>query len=97
MCLDIGHAFTSGLDAAAWANFLREHGDRVAHVHLDDTRRGDDENLPVGLDRLDFAELAAAMAETGWRGICTHETLRFGDRFDYVRTSKRRFDDLLAG
>jgi len=97
MYLDTGHAFTSGPDAAARANFLREHGDRVAHVHLDDTRRGDDENLPVGLDRLDFAELAAAMAETGWRGICTHETLRFGDRFDYVRTSKRRFDDLLAG
>ena len=98
MCLDTGHAFVSGLDAAAQADFLREHGDRVAHVHLNDTRRGDDdEHLPVGLGRLDFAELAAAMAETGWRGICTHETLRFGDRFDYVRTSKRRFDDLLAG
>jgi hypothetical protein len=36
------------------------------------------------------------MAETDWRGTCTHETLRFGDRFDYVRTSKRRFDDVLA-
>ena len=98
MCLDTGHAFVSGLDAAAQAKLLCEHGDRVANVHLDDTRRGDDdENLPVGLDRLDFAELAAVMAETSWRGICTHETLRFGDRFDYVRTSKRRFDDLLAG
>ena len=69
----------------------------MAHVHLNDTRRGDDEHLPVGPGRLDFAELAATLAETGWRGICTHETLRFGDRSDYVRTSKRRFDDLLAG
>jgi len=65
MCLDTGHAFVSGLDAAARAKLLCEHGDRVAHVHLGDTRRGGDEHLPVGPGRLDFAELAAAMVETG--------------------------------
>jgi len=47
MCLDTGHAFVSGLDGAAQAEFLREHGDRVAHVHLNDTRLDDeDEHIP---------------------------------------------------
>jgi sugar phosphate isomerase/epimerase len=97
MCLDTGHAYVSGMDGADQAAFLREHGDRIAHVHLNDTRHdGDDEHLPVGLGRVEFAPLAAAMVETDWRGTCTHETLRYGDGFEHVETSKRRFDALLA-
>ena len=90
MCLDTGHAYGSGMDGSEQADFLQAHGDRIAHVHLNDTRRdGGDEHLPVGLGRIDFAELTAAMAETDWRGTCTHETLRFGDRFDDVLASAR--------
>jgi sugar phosphate isomerase/epimerase len=97
MCLDTGHAYVSGMDGTEQAAFLREHGDRIAHVHLNDTRLGeDDEHLPVGLGRVDFDAIAAAMAETGWRGTCTHEVLRFDDTFEYVRTGKRRFEALLA-
>lgn len=96
MCLDTGHAFATGLDGADQAAFLYEHGDRVAHVHLNDTRaRGNDEHLPVGLGRVEFAPLAAAMVETGWTGTCTHEVFGFDGTFAYVRTGKQRFDAML--
>ncbi len=94
-CLDTGHAHVSGMDLAAQADLLREHGDRIAHVHLNDTRRDDDdEHLPVGLGRLDFAELAAAMVETDWSGTTTHEV--FGYDLAYVATGRERFDALLS-
>lgn len=97
MCLDTGHAFVTGLDGEDQAAFLREHGDRIAHVHLNDTRTdGTDEHLPVGLGRVAFGPLAAAIVETGWSGTCTHEVLRFDETFEYVRAGKRRFDAVLA-
>lgn len=93
-CLDTGHAHVSGMDVAAQADLLREYGDRIAHVHLNDTRRADDdEHLPVGLGRLDFADLVAAILETDWSGTCTHEV--FGYDLAYVETGKERFDALL--
>jgi len=98
MCLDTSHAFVSGLDGGDQAAFLREHGDRIAHVHLNDTRtRETDEHLPVGLGRVGFEPLAAAIVETGWSGTCTHEVFRFDGTFAYVRTGKRRFDAMFAG
>lgn len=97
MCLDTGHAFVSGMDGHEQAEFLRTHGDRVAHVHLNDTRTTeDDEHLPVGLGRLDFAPLAAAIRDTDWTGSCTHEVFGFDSEFAYLRAGKRRFDTLLA-
>ncbi len=93
-CLDTGHAHVSGMDLAAQADLLREYGDRIAHVHCNDTRRDDDdEHLPVGLGRLAFSELVAAMVETDWSGTCTHEV--FGYDLAYVETGKVRFDALL--
>ena len=97
MCLDTGHAYVSEMDGTEQAAFLREHGDRIAHIHLNDTRLdGDDEHLPVGLGRVDFSAIAATLVETDWHGTCTHEVLRFGDTFEHVRTGKRRFESLLA-
>ena len=94
-CLDTGHAFVSGFDAAAQADLLQEYPDRFSHVHLNDTRMdGDDEHLPVGLGRVDFETLVAAMAESGWSGTCTHEIYLFG--LEYVGTAKTVFDGLLA-
>lgn len=95
MCLDTGHAHATGHDGAWQANLLREYPDRISHVHLNDTRRDDDdEHLPVGLGHVDFGALTAAMADTGWTGTCTHELYGFDLR--YAATSKRAFDELLA-
>jgi sugar phosphate isomerase/epimerase len=96
-CLDTGHAMVAGYDLAWQADLLREHGDRIAHVHLN-TRRGDageDEHLPVGIGGKPFGELTAAMRETDWAGTCTHEVFGF-DR-EYVALGKQRFDEWLAG
>jgi sugar phosphate isomerase/epimerase len=94
-CLDTGHAHVTGQSLAAQADLLREHGDRISHVHLNDTRVDEtDEHLPVGMGRLDFAALADAVVETGWSGTCTHETFAFDD--EPRAFGKRQFDRLLA-
>lgn len=97
VCLDTGHAHATGHDTAWQAAFLREHGDRVAHVHLNDTRRDDtDEHLPVGVGALDFAPIADAMVETGWSGTATHEVFIPDGSFENPAGGKARFDALLA-
>lgn len=95
LCLDTGHAYATGHDGDAQAALLREHGDRVSHVHLNDTRRTDDEHLPVGLGRVDFESIADAMRETDWSGTCTHEIYLFD--LAYAGHGKAAFDRLLAG
>lgn len=93
-CLDTGHALVTGQDADAQADLIRSHGERVSHVHLNETRRDDeDEHLPVGIGHFDFETLAEAMAETGWSGTCTHEVFTH-DR-EYVAHGKAAFDRLL--
>lgn len=95
-CLDTGHALVSGLNATDQADLLREHGDRISHLHLNESRRADDdEHLPVGIGRIDFGAIADAIRETGWTGTATHEVFGF-DR-EFVELGKRNFDGLLAG
>jgi sugar phosphate isomerase/epimerase len=94
-CLDTGHAHVSGVDGTEQAALLREHGDRIAHVHLNETRNDrEDEHLPVGLGVVEFGPLARAMVETDWKGTCTHEVYGF-DRA-YAAHGKAAFDRLLA-
>lgn len=97
MCLDTGHAHATGHDADWQATLIREAGDRIGHVHLNESRRdGTDEHLPVGLGRIDFEAIATAIRETDWSGTCTHEIFHPSGPDGYVAESKRRFDDLLA-
>lgn len=94
-CLDTGHAHVTGQDAAAQADLLREYGDRVSHLHLNDTRRdGEDEHLPVGHGWFDFETVADAITETGWSGTCTHEVAT--RTLSYAAHGKAEFDRLLA-
>lgn len=96
LCLDTGHAHVSGYDAQWQADFLRAHGDRVTHIHLNDTRveRTNDEHLPVGVGDFDFGTVAAALVETDWSGTCTHEV--FTDDLPPVAYGKANFDRLLG-
>ncbi len=73
MTFDTSHALLAGMDEAGMADFLHEHADRVAHLHLVDTRGGDDEHLPVGMGRVDFATALSGLAERGWEGTATLE------------------------
>lgn len=81
-CLDTGHAYATGHDATAQADLLREHPERFAHIHLNETRLDEqDEHLPVGLGQIDFGVLADTMRDIGWSGTCTHEVFSFDHEY----------------
>ncbi len=93
-CLDTGHAHVTGQSLAEQADLLREWGDHISHVHVNDTRRDDeDEHLPVGLGKLDFELLADALRETDWSGTLTHEVETFD--YEYAAFGRDRLARLL--
>jgi sugar phosphate isomerase/epimerase len=94
-CLNTGHAYATGHDADWQADYLADHGERVGHLHLNDTRRDDDAHLPVGLGRIDFGAITEAMVDTDWKGTVTHEVFGPGAGHDYAAHGKAAFDDLL--
>jgi sugar phosphate isomerase/epimerase len=94
-CLDTGHAHVTGTSMAGQADLVREHGDRISHVHLNDMRGDDfDEHLPVGVGKLDFSALAEAIREAGWEGTLTHEVFTFDN--EPRAFGKARFDELVG-
>lgn len=94
-CLDTGHAHAMGYSGTEQAELVREHGDRIAHVHLNETRQPDrDEHLPLGHGIVEFAPIARALVETDWSGTCTHEIYSWD--LDSRASSKATFDALLA-
>ncbi|WP_435180105.1 sugar phosphate isomerase/epimerase family protein [Halorussus sp. AFM4] len=94
MTFDTSHALLAGMDEAGMAAFCREHADRIGHLHLVDTRGGDDEHLPVGMGRIDFATVLAALADEGWSGTAT---LEIGtEDYDTIALGRRHVEELLA-
>ncbi len=95
MTFDTSHALLAGADETATAAFLREHADRIGHLHLVDTRGGGDEHLPVGMGRIDFAAALAGLSDAGWSGTAT---LEIGtEDYDTIALGKRHVDELLTG
>ena len=92
MTLDTGHARVSGFDDDELAAFVADYGDRIAHLHLNDTRGPRDEHLPVGMGETDFAAIIGALPD-GWSGTMTVEALT--SDFEYVETGLRRLRSLL--
>jgi len=72
MTFDTSHALLAGHSEAEMAAFCRAHADRIGHLHLVDTRSGD-EHLPVGMGRIEFEPVLAALAAVGWTGTATLE------------------------
>jgi sugar phosphate isomerase/epimerase len=94
-CLDTGHAHARGYSGEEQAALIEAHGDRIAHVHLNETRQPDrDEHLPLGHGVVDFAPVTRALVETDWSGTCTHEIYSWD--LDSRARSKAVFDELLA-
>jgi inosose dehydratase len=100
LCIDTGHAAYARLDPA---RLLREHGERVALLHLKDTDPAVLERglgywdaiaagvfCPAGRGVVDFAAVAAALRETGYSGWATVEQDRAPGSGDPVA-------DLVAG
>jgi sugar phosphate isomerase/epimerase len=84
MALDTGHARIDGRNADGIASLVGEHGDRIPHLHLNDTRQTADEHLPFGAGNLDFATVFDAFP-AGWTGTLSLEV--FTESYDYVDES----------
>lgn len=95
MTFDTNHALLSGMDEDGTRAFFREHADRVGHLHLVDTRGGEDEHLPVGVGRIDFATVFEGLADAGWSGTATLEVGT--EDHDTIALGKRHVEVLLAG
>lgn len=93
MTLDTGHARVTGYDAADTAAFVAEHGDRISHVHLNDTRTPQDEHLPFGAGTIEFGTIFDAFADD-WAGTLSLEVGT--DSMEYLRHSKDALDERLS-
>ena len=94
MTFDTSHALLAGMEEPGMADFCREHADRIGHLHLVDTRGGDDEHLPVGMGRIDFPVVLDGLADAGWSGTAT---LEIGtEDYDTIAMGKRHVEELLA-
>ena len=94
MTFDTSHALLAGKDEREIATFCREYAERIDHLHLVDTRGGDDEHLPVGMGRIDFATVLDELAAIGWSGTAT---LEIGtEDYDTIALGKNHVEALLA-
>jgi sugar phosphate isomerase/epimerase len=94
MTFDTSHALLAGMDEAGMAAFCREYADRIAHLHLVDTRGSDDEHLPVGMGVIDFEAVFGGLAGAGWSGTATLEVGT--EDYDTIALGKRHVEELLA-
>ena len=94
MTFDTSHALLAGLSEAEMAAFCREHAGRIDHLHVVDTRTGD-EHLPVGMGNIDFEPVLAALGAVDWRGTATLEVGT--EDYDTIALGKRNLEELLAG
>ncbi|WP_152040245.1 sugar phosphate isomerase/epimerase family protein [Salinigranum salinum] len=93
MTFDTGHARIDGFDDRELSEFCATHADRIAHVHLNDTRRPADEHLPVGSGTIDFVGLFDALP-AGWDGTASLEVNT--PNMAYIEHSASYLDRVLA-
>jgi len=94
MTFDTSHALLSGMDEVGMADFCREYAERVAHLHLVDTRGDDDEHLHPGMGHVDFATVLAGLADADWSGTATLEVGT--EDYDTIALGKRHVEELLV-
>ncbi len=69
VCIDVGHAFVAGENAADSAVLLQQHGGRLFHMHFNDNYRAWDDDMIVGSVHLaEYFELLFWLRETGYTG-----------------------------
>lgn len=90
MTFDTSHALLAGMDEAEMAAFCETWGDRIAHLHLVDTRSGD-EHLPIGMGRIDFETVLQGLS--GWEGTATLEVGTHD--YDTIALGKRHVEELV--
>lgn len=84
--------FHMNIEEADVAAALRAAGERIGHVHLVDSNR-----RAAGLGHLDFAPIAAALREIGYRGFASAECLPYPDPDAAARQTIAAFRTWFSG
>lgn len=93
-CPDTAHLTAGGGDPAA---LIRRYAARLRHVHLKDVDVATTQFLPLGEGDVDFADVIAAVTETGYDGWIVVELDSYeGEPREAAATSKKYLDALLA-
>jgi len=71
---DVGHLHCQG--ELPITDKIRQWGDRLANVHIEDMRSGVHEHLMFGEGEIDFPPVIAALAEIGYAGLVGVELTR---------------------
>ncbi|MDT0407854.1 MULTISPECIES: sugar phosphate isomerase/epimerase family protein [Streptomyces] len=74
LTLDIGHCRC--LEPRSEAECVARAGGRLAHVQIEDMRRGVHEHLPFGEGEMDFPPILAALRASGYAGLVSVELPR---------------------
>jgi len=72
--LDLGHCVC--LEEEPVGECVRRAGERLAHVHAEDMRRGVHEHLPFGEGELDLEAAIGALVDSGYDGMVAVELSR---------------------
>lgn len=86
MCFDNGHAFAE-IEHEEIREFLEEYSHIISHLHVQDTREGEDLHMPIGSAEFDFSILGEKLS--GFEGTVCLEI--FTDDNDYVKLSREKF------
>ncbi len=87
MCLDTGHGFAE-VGQEELEMFIAEYGEQVSHLHLQDTREGEDLHLPIGVGEIDFDQLEEFLSD--FDGTKCMEI--FCSDEEYLEVSRQRID-----
>lgn len=87
--VDTGHAKVNDYSDEDVARFVSEHGKRISHFHLNDTRKSQDEHLPFGSGTINFDQIFAALPAK-WNGTLTAEINTFD--YDYIEFSGEKLE-----
>lgn len=93
LVIDTGHARASGHSEDEVIEFFERERDRIAHIHLNDTRGASDEHLPLGAGTIDFERLFATLGEE-WTGRLCVEAVISGR--PYLEESLAHLNNILC-
>lgn len=68
--LDIAHANVKG---ERTGEFLKQHKNKLVHVHVSDNKRVNDDHLPLGVGAINWTEQIAMLKGSGYDGTITLE------------------------
>lgn len=74
LTIDVGHLAVT--EERPWAAHLERYAEDLVHVHLDDTRDGIHEHLPLGAGEIDWDDVLSALTRIDYRGLALVELSR---------------------